>query len=343
MVKLSLAMIVRDEERTLARILNQAKQFCDEMIVVDTGSVDKTVEIALGCGAQVHQFTWIHDFSAARNYSFAQCTGDWIIWFDADDVLSNDAVASFKYIKETILPTTDVNAFLVPYEYAYDDQGRPVIELNRERLVRRSADFKWCHRIHETINLDGEKKIGHFPTLKVEHRTATENESRRKGRNMSIYDMSFDLKTATMHDLFQYAGELQATKQHEKAVEIYDEYLRQYGETQRDNMGERYIVLVKKAECLRLLNQHKKSIETAGMAIAEDPSRAEAYGIIGLACSQLGSLRGAFMSFAAALGGQRPPHGGIVLSAFYSSAIRELVEDCKKQLETQSNPNAVVA
>lgn len=71
-ITLSLCMIVKDEEKTLARCLNSVKSFIDEIIIVDTGSKDKTKEIAKSFNAQIYDFKWISDFAAARNFSLAK-------------------------------------------------------------------------------------------------------------------------------------------------------------------------------------------------------------------------------------------------------------------------------
>ena len=85
--KVSLTMIVRDEEQTLPLCLESVRGLFDEIIVVDTGSKDRTKEIALGFGARVIDFAWIDDFAAARNVSLANATGDYVLWLDADDVI----------------------------------------------------------------------------------------------------------------------------------------------------------------------------------------------------------------------------------------------------------------
>ena len=84
---ISLAMIVKNEEATLAHCLKSAKPLVDEMVIVDTGSTDKTIDIAREFGAQVHHFKWRDDFAAARNESLKYCKGDWVLILDADEAI----------------------------------------------------------------------------------------------------------------------------------------------------------------------------------------------------------------------------------------------------------------
>lgn len=86
--RLSVCMIVKNEERFLGQCLASVKDIADELIVIDTGSTDRTVEIAREQGAQVGHFEWCNDFAAARNASIAPATGDWILFLDADEELS---------------------------------------------------------------------------------------------------------------------------------------------------------------------------------------------------------------------------------------------------------------
>jgi glycosyltransferase involved in cell wall biosynthesis len=108
-VKLSLAVIIRDEEETLARILGDSAEFCDELIVVDTGSVGNSRTVAQRSGAIVLDFRWLDDFAAARQQSFDACTGDWIIWLDADDSIPADVRARFVRAKNDLL-TPDLDS-----------------------------------------------------------------------------------------------------------------------------------------------------------------------------------------------------------------------------------------
>ena len=85
--RLSLCMIVRDNERTIRPCLESIRPWVDEMIVVDTGSTDKTPEICRELGAKIFHFPWCDDFSAARNESLKYATGEWLFWMDSDDTI----------------------------------------------------------------------------------------------------------------------------------------------------------------------------------------------------------------------------------------------------------------
>ena len=88
--RVSLCMIVRDNEDTIEACLASVRPWVDEIIVVDTGSLDRTPEICRRFGAQVYNFPWCDDFSAARNESLKYATGDWIFWMDSDDIMPPD-------------------------------------------------------------------------------------------------------------------------------------------------------------------------------------------------------------------------------------------------------------
>ena len=84
-MKLSACVIVKNEEKNLPQWLSYANAAADERIVVDTGSTDRTVELARAAGAQVYSFPWQENFAAAKNFAIEQATGDWIAFLDADE------------------------------------------------------------------------------------------------------------------------------------------------------------------------------------------------------------------------------------------------------------------
>ena len=98
----SLCMIVKNEEKNLKACLNGYSALADEIVIVDTGSTDHTVEIAKAAGAIVIESTWESDFSKARNISIENATSDWILWTDADDRISAD---NCEKIKKVIAPS----------------------------------------------------------------------------------------------------------------------------------------------------------------------------------------------------------------------------------------------
>ena len=102
MITVSLCMIVKNEEDKLATCLDCLKDLVDEMIIVDTGSTDRTKEIAESYGAKVFDFEWTGSFSDARNYSFEQATCDFIYSADADETIDEENQERFRQLKEDI-------------------------------------------------------------------------------------------------------------------------------------------------------------------------------------------------------------------------------------------------
>ena len=98
--KLSLCMIVKNEEKELPLCVNSVKPALDEIVIVDTGSSDNTKEVARQLGARVFDFPWVDDFSAARNHSILRATGDYILWLDADDRVDEGEVEKIRLLKQ---------------------------------------------------------------------------------------------------------------------------------------------------------------------------------------------------------------------------------------------------
>src|SRR5690606_26419850 len=107
MVTISLCMIVKNEEAVLARCLDTVKDLVDEINIVDTGSTDRTVEIANQYTDRVFHFAWTGKFADARNESFKYATKDYILYLDADDVLLEPDRQKFMHLKETLDPAVD--------------------------------------------------------------------------------------------------------------------------------------------------------------------------------------------------------------------------------------------
>ena len=149
---LSLCMIVRDAERSLAEALASVQPFVDEMVVVDTGSADSTRDIARQKGSRLFDFAWCDDFSTARNYSLEQATGDWIFWMDADDVLPP---ASGRELRQAIAmcPQRDAAFWVTVEEAATNRDNRPARVMGHAhiKLFPRDPRIRFKYRIHEQV------------------------------------------------------------------------------------------------------------------------------------------------------------------------------------------------
>jgi tetratricopeptide (TPR) repeat protein len=147
-LKLSLCMIVKDEEEMLPRCLAAVKPAVDEMIVVDTGSTDRTVEIAESFGARVLHHEWNGSFSDARNVSLEAATGDWIIYLDADEVLVEEDAAGLRALTGRVWR----EAFaLVETNYTGDIEDGTAMTHNAMRIFRNRPEYRFQGRLHEQM------------------------------------------------------------------------------------------------------------------------------------------------------------------------------------------------
>jgi len=147
-------MIVKNEEVMLPACLESVKD-ADEIVIVDTGSTDKTVEIAKKYGT-VHHFEWCDDFAKARNYSISKCAGDWILVIDADEVLKS----SIAQVKREIRKAKDKKFMTVSVsmrETVDGVMGEKVLDQKSVRMFRRIPEIKYERAIHNTLTYDGEQ------------------------------------------------------------------------------------------------------------------------------------------------------------------------------------------
>jgi GT2 family glycosyltransferase/predicted Zn-dependent protease len=147
--RFSLCMIVKNEENNLPDCLKSAADLFDEIVIVDTGSTDRTKEIAAGFGAEVVDFTWVDSFSAARNASIDNAKGDWIFWLDADDRL--DAANREKLGALFAGLGRENAAYVVKCHCLPDPASGVATVVDHLRLFRNRPDVRWSHRVHEQI------------------------------------------------------------------------------------------------------------------------------------------------------------------------------------------------
>lgn len=153
MITVSFCAIVKNEEAVLERCLNGFAPVCDEIIIVDTGSTDRTKEIARRFTDKIYDFEWIDDFSAARNFAFSKASCDYIYSADADEVLDEVNREQFKILKEAMLPEIEI----VQMWYINRHEFRTTENYERDlrpKLYKRLRNFTWIEPVHEEVRLD---------------------------------------------------------------------------------------------------------------------------------------------------------------------------------------------
>ncbi len=272
MSTISLCMIVKNEEAVLARCLESAREAVDEIVVVDTGSSDKTQAIARQFTDRVYTFPWIDDFAAARNFAFSKGSMDFLMWLDADDVLPPDSAAALRRLKETLDDGTDM--VLMPYQVAFDGQGNPTLSYYRERLMRRQAGFRWTGAVHEVIPPAGRLRYEPIPVL---HQKLKPGEP---GRNLRIFEkMRAEGTVFDSRQQFYYARELADNGRDEEAAAELKRFLADENGWV-ENQIEACRVL---SGCLQRLGKEEEAFEALLASFRFDAPRAEI-------CCDLGSV-----------------------------------------------------
>ena len=190
MVKLSQCMIVKNEEKNIEKALGWAKPVAYEQIVVDTGSTDKTVELAEQMGAKVFYFEWINDFGAAKNYAIEQATGDWIAFLDADEYFSpEDAeklMVQLSEIKESTETGKNITVLRMPW-VQLNDQNEAFAVYEQSRVFRNIPEIRYKGKIHESLTGCGEiVKIEDISIIHTGYASGAFEETSKLDRNIQL-------------------------------------------------------------------------------------------------------------------------------------------------------------
>lgn len=139
-------MIVQDEEDCLLSVLQSVQGLTDELIIVDTGSTDRTPQLALAAGAKLFHATWTNDFSVARNFALQQATSDWILVLDADEVLESIDPETFS----ALLTNDQIEGYFLQIRNILDSSQ---IESSDQvvRLFRNKPIYRFEGAIHEQV------------------------------------------------------------------------------------------------------------------------------------------------------------------------------------------------
>ncbi len=201
--KLSACLIVKNEAKQLDRCLKSLKGICDEIVVVDTGSTDKTVDIAQQYGAVIGNFEWCDDFSAARNASLELATGNWALWIDADEELTLD---STKALLEALSRPHFAGYYIQIKNFLDDTHGSNHYVHSPVRLFRLTPKIRFEGKIHEQILNSFEKNGLIAATLtnaKINHYGYAPSVMSEKNKLERTIEMLEREVKANPHDPFQ--------------------------------------------------------------------------------------------------------------------------------------------
>lgn len=265
MATISLCMIVKDEEATLSRCLDSVCDIVDEIIIVDTGSCDQTINIAKQYTNLVKSFTWNHDFSQARNFSFSFASKDFIMWLDADDVILESDRAKLISLKKNLSLSTDV--IVMKYDMCQRDGSSIYSTFLRERIIRRECGFKWCDPVHERIEFYGEVI---YSDISITHKKLKE----RDNRNLLIFNNYIsEGNKLSGKGIFYFARELFTDGQLDKAKGYYEQFLLA---DHSDNMLTHHIdALIDLSNCYYYQGDREKALQILLDGFKVAPGRAE--------------------------------------------------------------------
>ena len=307
MPTISLCMIVRNEEMHIARCLDSVAELVDEIIITDTGSTDRTMEIASGYTSEIYSYPWKDDFSDARNASFSRASMDYCMWMDADDILEEAEKDRFLQLKQSLSP--DVDIVMMKYNTSFDNAGRPSFSYFRERWIRNCERYRWVGAVHEVIPPDGRIL---YSDIAISHIKMSAGDP---DRNLKIYQkMIAGGASLEPRQQYYYGRELYYHKKYEEAVSVLEAFL-----PAEEGWVEKKIEACSVcASCYYQLGKEQSALSTLLRSMSFDRPRAELCCEIGKHFLDRGNCRNAIFWYETALNTPKNEcSGGFVLPDCY--------------------------
>ncbi|MFA4971260.1 MAG: glycosyltransferase [bacterium] len=274
-MRLSVSMIVRGEESCLSACLASVAG-ADELVVVDTSlpgdPPDRTREIALDAGARVFSFPWRDDFAAARNYALAQCTGDWVLVIDADEVLEPGGIDKLRGViadvsARPVFFASDVRR-TISFRTVAKSSGQ---EHRSVRAFRRCPEVYWQGAIHNHLSALAEYESDVVVTYGY-----SEAHKNDPDRALRILEKEMARDPTLVREAYYLAREYWYRRKYETAVRWYDDYL-----SRAKWAPEIADACLMKARCLWMLRRGQEARQSCLQAIGINPNFGEALRFMG--------------------------------------------------------------
>ncbi len=279
--KISQCMIVKNEEKNIEKALSWGKGVVSEQIVVDTGSTDRTVELAEKMGAKVYHFEWIDDFSAAKNFAISKAKYEWIALLDADEYFSEeDAKKLLFYIRQ--LNDSKYDIIATAWVHINND-GRVIAVGTQTRIFRNHPGLRYKNRIHEQIvPIDGRPHppVDATTELSIFHTGYGEAENEVKtssGRNLKMIEAEL-VDRPDDYDMLGYLGdELYSMHRLEEAKEAFHKAIALMPESLPEHDMRSDITFVKLLEILayQFLQDDKEILSVYNDAVKRLPKESD--------------------------------------------------------------------
>lgn len=283
---LSVCMIVKNEEKHIAKCLASLTPVADEIIVVDTGSTDRTKEISLAFGAQVFEFPWTNDFSEARNFSLEKAKGDWILVHDADEVLSTLDHENFiqilqkKHSRPVAYEITTRNYIMEPAidgwtanrgEYQEEESGSGWFPSTKVRLFTNDRRVRFSNPVHEILEpsiMQAGIKMEHCG-IPIHHygKLPSETATKKADTYYLLGKQKLELMGNVPIALRELAIQAEELGKHEEAIEHWQAYARA--------LPGKSLPYFNMATIYLEMNQFEQALNTSRMAYEIDPGKKE--------------------------------------------------------------------
>ena len=268
-------MIVRDEEKNLPSCLESVRGVFDEIVVVDTGSTDRTAEIARSFGARVFDFVWVDDFAAARNAALARATGDYAFWLDADDVVEPAQRRKLETILKRLRKGEEA-AYVVrcACDPSPDGTGGDTV-VDHIRLFPLREGVRWTYRVHEQI-LPALRRAGipvQWTDLTVRHTGYVDQalRARKLDRDTRILMQELEARPDDPFTLFNLGAIAGERKDWNGALGFLERSLA--GSAPTDSIVRKLYALIARAH--QMLGDSQAALQTCAEGLKLDPGDAE--------------------------------------------------------------------
>lgn len=216
-MRISVCLIVKNEENVIGRCLESVKVFADEIIVVDTGSSDKTKDSVRKFTDKLYDFEWIDDFSAARNFAFSKAAKDYLFWLDADDIVMPEDAEKINNLKKSTVPA---DTYMMKYYAGTDENGHPTFEFYRERLMKNCPLARFKGFIHECVPPFGRIVYSEIKVVHKKMRACSPT------RNLDIFNSNIAKGVVLdSREQYYYAKEFFYLGNYKKCIEELEKYL----------------------------------------------------------------------------------------------------------------------